>query len=110
MKSYSKFIAENKFDSFKVFNHKSNAYEPDGEYDLRAVVRYRVVLPKTGEKTLVSALFPPAQLKTTDSKYEFNRHLNAYVANLKSNGYEIVGIHLDGDPIHAKMTKGIKGK
>jgi hypothetical protein len=49
-------------------------------------------------------------LKTTDSKYEFNRHLNAYVADLKSNGYEIVGIHLEGDPIHAKMTKGIKGK
>ena len=106
MKSYKDYISESTFDSFKVFKYKSNAYEPDDEYDIRAVVRYRIVLPKTGEKTTVNAVSPPVQLKTTDNKYEFNRHLNAYVAGLKTNGYEIVGIHLKGDPIHTKFLGG----
>ena len=109
MKSYKDYISESTFDSFKVFKHKSSAYEPDDEYDIRAVVRYRIVLPKTGEKTIVNAVFPPVQLKTTDNKYEFNRHLNAYIASLKSEGHEIVGIHLKGDPIHTKFLGG-RGK
>ncbi len=113
MKSYSqlvKCIRESRFDSFKTFKYKPNPNQPDGEYDLRAVVRYHVVLPKTGEKRVVTALFPPIQLRTTNNKYEFNRQLNAYVADLKSNGYDIIGIHLEGDPIHTKMTKGIKSR
>ena len=91
------------FDSFKVFKPKSTHYEPDDEYDIRAVIRYTVVLPKTGEKTIVNSLFPPSQLKTTDNKYEFNRYLNAKVADLKASGHEIVGIHYKGDPVYDKM-------
>jgi hypothetical protein len=109
MKSYKDYINESTFDSFKVFKHKSSASEPDEEYDIRAVVRYRIVLPKTGENTIVNTVFPPVQLKTTNNKYDFNRHLNAYVAGLKTAGYEIVGIHLKGDPIYTKFLGG-KGK
>ena len=110
MKSYGDYIKEENFDSFKVFKPKANANEPDPEYGIRAIVRYRIVLPKTGEKTTVISMFPPIQLRTTENKYEFNRHLNAHVASLKSQGYEVVGIHMDGDPIHARYAKGMKSK
>jgi hypothetical protein len=102
MKTYHDFISEN-FDSFKVFVPKANANEEDSEYGIRALIRYTHVLP-SGEKTVITALFPPIQLRTTDNKYEFNRHLNAMVASLKAEGKEIVGIHMKGDPLYNKIV------
>lgn len=96
------------FDPFKVFSPKRTTNEPDGEYGIRALVRYTSVLPKSndwsGGTTVVNALFPPTQLKTTDNKYDFNRHLNSYVNDLKSRGHEILGIHLKGSPEFDKFT------
>ena len=111
MKSYEelKNTISERFDSFKVFKYKANANEEDGEYDIRALIRYTHVLP-SGEKTVITALFPPIQLRTTDNKYEFNRHLNAMVASLKAEGKEIVGIHMRGDPIYDKIMTRKKVK
>ena len=100
MKTYHDFISEN-FDPFKVFKTRPTS-EVDGEYDIRALIRYTHVLP-SGEKTVITSLFPPIQLRTTDNKYEFNRHLNAMVASLKAEGREIVGIHMKGDPLYDRL-------
>jgi hypothetical protein len=103
MKNYREFITET-FDSFKVFKHKANANEEDSEYGIRALIRYTHVLP-SGEKTVITSLFPPIQLRTTDNKYQFNRHLNAMVASLKAEGREILGIHMRGDPLYDRLMK-----
>jgi hypothetical protein len=107
MKSYEEFksFITERFDPFKVFKHKdrTNGLQADDEYDIRALVRYTLVLP-SGTKTIVNAMFPPVQLKTTDNKYEFNRYLNAYIADLKSGGHEIVAIHYKGSPEYARLT------
>ena len=58
-------------------------HEPDGEYDFRAMVAY-VAPDFNGNKVLTTSLFPPVQLKTTDSKYDFNHHLNQYLAELQA--------------------------
>ena len=75
------------FDFRKIVNAPDDGFggyhEPDGEYDFRAMVAY-VASDFNGKKVLTTSLFPPVQLKTTDSKYDFNHHLNLYLDDLKS--------------------------
>lgn len=91
-----------RFDPFKIFSYKKSANEKDPKYGKRAIVIY-----KTEDGTRVVSLFPPIQLRTTDNKYEFNRHLNAYIDSLKKDGNEFVSVHQEGDPVFTKYARGI---
>jgi len=62
-------------------------HEPDGQFDFRAMVRSTASF--NGQDVLVDALFPPTQLKTTDSKHDFNLHLNRHLSQLKDRGAKV---------------------
>lgn len=67
-------------------------HEPDGEYDFRAMVSYTKPSVIDGVPLLTVSLFPPVQLTTTDSKYDFNHHLNQYLAVLKNQGVNVTNV------------------
>jgi hypothetical protein len=78
--------------TYSAFNHFAPKHRDgfdaarDGDYDFRAWVRYDLDGISTG------ALFPPAQLVTTDSKYDFNRHLTSYIDSLKGIGASVKSV------------------
>jgi hypothetical protein len=67
-------------------------HAPDGDYDFRAMISHTSPSPIDGSPILTVSLFPPVQLKTTDSKYDFNRHLNLHLDSLKSNGVSVTNV------------------
>lgn len=71
------------YDNFPPNPRKGWDSHLDGDYDFRAWVRYDTVAAD-GKSVAVVALFPPAHLATTDSKYDFTRNLTAYLADMKT--------------------------
>jgi hypothetical protein len=75
--------------SFRTLNGGTDSgfggtHEPDGQFDFRAMVRSTASF--NGVDVMVDSLFPPTQLKTTDSKHDFNLHLNRHLSQLKGRG------------------------
>jgi|Laugresu1bdmlbdd_1035124.scaffolds.fasta_scaffold28223_1 hypothetical protein len=73
-----------RFDIFSHLDHKAND-ESDTEFSFRAFIHSDFTLPN-GEKRQITTLFPPFQLRTVESKSDFNRLLNAKLEDLRRNG------------------------
>lgn len=96
--------------NYDVYDHfPLRGAADDGKFDRRAIVEYSVPKKDSTEKVTVLSLFPPTQFKTTANKYEFGRHLEMFVRNLRENhGAELVNIHYEGSEVYDRYRGQIK--
>lgn len=91
-------MLKERVDVYKMFPLKKKANDEDPKYAFRSIVVFRM----GGQQFAV--MFPPTTLQTTENRYEFLRHLDAYVKDLEKNGAEILAVHGKDSPEYQKYT------